>query len=278
MRAPEDPKPVSAGLWGSSFTAFALALAALIGAGSGWAADSQRHASATRSVSAPLEHERLRAQLSPRDYTTLAAEIGAKINRIAVKEGGSFRAGEVLVSLDCNLQQAQQARARAELGGAEKLLAANRRLEELNSIGQVELDISVTQLEKMRAELAYVNATLAKCNLIAPFSGRVAEQKAREQQFVQAGQPLLDILDDSALELDFIVPSRWLSWLRAGHRFQVTIDETGRTYPARIVRLGARVDPVSQSVRAAAVIDGKFPDLIAGMSGHLLLSPPTGTP
>jgi hypothetical protein len=106
----------------------------------------------------------------------------------------------------------------------------------------------------------------------------VAEQKAREQQFVQAGQQLLDILDDSALELEFIVPSRWLGWLKAGHAFKVSIDETGQTYPARITRLGARVDPVSQSVKAAATIDGKFPDLIAGMSGHLLLSPPTGNP
>jgi len=229
-------------------------------------------------TSRSMDREALRAQLSPRDYTTLAAEISAKIDRITVKEGQPFRAGQTLVSLDCSLQRAQQQRAQAELAGAEKVLAANRRLAELNSVGQVELDVASTQVEKLRAELTYVNATLAKCNVVAPFSGRVAEQKAREQQFVQAGQQLLDILDDSALELEFIVPSRWLGWLKAGHAFKVSIDETGQTYPARITRLGARVDPVSQSVKAAATIDGKFPDLIAGMSGHLLLTPPAGNP
>jgi len=109
----------------------------------------------------------------------------------------------------------------------------------------------------------------------APFSGRVAEQKAREGQYLQPGQAVLDILDDSSLELEFIVPSKWLSWLHPGHKFQVLIDETKKPYPARIQRIGARIDPVSQSVKAIAVIDGQFADLIAGMSGKIELTPPS---
>src|SRR4051812_20125734 len=77
-----------------------------------------------------IENQELRAQLSPRNYTTLAAEISAKVDRITVKEGQAFRAGQPLVSLDCSLQQAQQQRAKAELSGAQKVLAANRRLAE----------------------------------------------------------------------------------------------------------------------------------------------------
>lgn len=235
-------------------------------------------ATSTERMPLSLENAELRAQLSPRDYTTLAAEIPAKVSRIALKEGQSFRRGEILVSLDCALQQAQQARAKAELDGARKVHDANLRLAELNSIGHIELDSSAAQLAKALAELRYVEATLAKCNIGAPFNGRVAEQKVREQQFVQAGQPLLDILDDSALELEFLVPSRWLGWLEVGHAFKIVIDETGQTYPARITRLGARVDPVSQSVKAAAVIDGRFKELMAGMSGHLLLPAPRSDP
>ena len=111
-------------------------------------------------------------------------------------------------------------------------------------------------------------AMISKCKVAAPFSGRIAEQKVREQQYVQPGQALLDILDDSALELEFIVPSRWLQWVRPGYSLRIRIDETGRSYPARVQRLGARVDPVSQSVKVVAVIEGKFPELLAGMSGR----------
>lgn len=223
-----------------------------------------------------IDKQEIRAQLSPRNYTTLAAEIGAKINRIAVRPGQSFKAGQVLVSFDCSIQTAQRARAEAELGGAEKTLEGNRRLRELEAVGKVELANSEASVKKARAEMDLAKATLAKCNVIAPFSGRAAEQKAREQQFVQPGQPLLEILDDSTLELEFIVPSKWLVWLKPDYAFKVAIDETGQTYPAHISRIGARVDPVSQSISVAAVIAGNFKELIAGMSGRVLLAPPAG--
>ena len=232
-------------------------------------------AGAHTSASAPaLDKLDIRAQLSPRRYTTLAAEIPARVARIAIREGESFKAGQSLISLDCGLHIASRDRARAALTSAEKTYSANKRLDELNAVGKLEVDTAEAEVGKFKAELAHINTTLSKCSIAAPYAGRVAEQKAREQQYVQAGQPLLEILDDSVLELDFLSPSRWLSWLKIGHKFDVVIDETGKTYPARIQRLGARIDPVSQSIKVAAVIDGRFPDLIAGMSGRILLAAP----
>lgn len=224
--------------------------------------------------SAALSRQQIRAQLLPRRYTTLAAEIGARISSLAVQEGQRFGAGQLLVTFDCSTQQALLNKAKAEQTAAEVTFQANRRLDELNSIGKVELDLSEVAVSKFAADVAAQQAMLAKCRVPAPFAGRVAEQHAREQQFVQAGQPLLDILDDSVLELEFLVPSQWLAWLKAGHRFQVQIDETQKTYPARIIRMGARVDPVSQSLKVAATIDGRFPDLMSGMSGLVLIKSP----
>ena len=229
----------------------------------------------TRQAGPPaLDRQEIRAQLSPRRFTTLAAEQGAKVNRIPVREGESFKEGQLLVSFDCSLQNAQLQKARATLLAADKTYIANRRLAELNSVGQLELQTSEAEVAKARADINLISASLAKCSLKAPFPGRVAEQKIREQQFAQPGQAILDILDDSVLELDFIVPSRWLAWIKPGYAFKVKIDETGREYPAKITRIGARVDPISQSVKAAAIIDGSFRELIAGMSGRVLLTPP----
>jgi RND family efflux transporter MFP subunit len=226
--------------------------------------------------SAPLARQALRAQLMPRRYTTLAAEIGAKISRLPVPEGSSFRAGQVLVSLDCSVQQALLQRNQAELQAAEKTAQANEALLKLNAVGMVELELSQAAVRKASAELGSQQAILDKCTIVAPFAGRVAEQRAREQQFLQAGQPVLDILDDSVLELEFIVPSIWLAWLRVGSEFRIAIDETGKSYPARLTRLGARIDPVSQSLKVGAAIHGRFPELMAGMSGRVDIAPPSG--
>ena len=226
--------------------------------------------------SSAMSRQDIRAQLMPRRYTTIAAEIGAKVSGLPVGEGGAFRAGQVLVLFDCSLQRAQLDKAEAELEGAEQTLKSNLRLEQLNSVGQLELDLSKSSANKAKAEVGANKAVLAKCQVNAPFAGRVAEQKVREQQYVQPGQAMLDILDDSVLELEFLVPSAWLRWLNVGGAFDVQIDETRKAYPARFTRIGARVDPVSQSVKVAAAIHGKFPELMAGMSGKVQITVPDG--
>jgi RND family efflux transporter MFP subunit len=262
----------------SSLSRFSAVAALLACAAAGPAARatpvSKPAAAVPAPITASLDEREIRAQLMPRRYTTLAAEIGAKINRLPVAEGASFRAGETLIAFDCTLQQAQLSKAKAALEATEQTWQANRRLNELNAVGKVELDVSQAEVAKARADVAVNAALLSKCTVTAPFAGRVAEQKVREQQYVQPGQPLLEILDDSSLELEFIVPSRWLAWLKPQQRFQVAIDETGKRYPAKVQRIGARVDPVSQSVKLSAVIDGRFGELIAGMSGKVLMTPP----
>jgi RND family efflux transporter MFP subunit len=222
-----------------------------------------------------IERQQIRAQLTPLQYTTLASEIGAIVSKISVRESGAFSQGQLLIALDCSLQQAQLQIAAAEQRSAQSVVSANMRLDELNSVGKLELDLSLAALEKADAEVAYNSALLSKCEIYAPFSGRVADQVVREKQFVQSGQPLLEILDDSNLELEFIAPSHWLSWMKQGYEFEVTIDETGKLYTARFTRIGARVDPISQTVKVAAAIDGQHAELMAGMSGTVRLAVPT---
>lgn len=228
-------------------------------------------ATAAAPAAKPAPEPELRAQLSPRRYTTLAAEVGARIQRLSVTEGSAIRAGQMLVSFDCSLQQAQLQRAQATLGAAQKQLATQRRLVELNATGRQELDQAEAEVGKTRAEMSQIQVQLSKCSIAAPFNGRVGEQKVREQQYVQPGQALLEVLDDSVLEVEFIMPSRWLSTVRPGHNLQFAVDETGKTYPAKVQRLGARVDPVSQSIKVTAAIEGRPAELVAGMSGRVLV-------
>ncbi len=220
-----------------------------------------------------LEQNELRAQLSPVRHATLAAEQGGKIKRIAVREGQRVEKGQRLVEFDCALQAAQLQKARAQLAGARNTHTGNQRMADLNAIGSVELNNSRIEVRKAQADIAYLNATIKGCTIDAPYAGSIGEQRAREQEFVQAGQPLLDILDDSALELEFIVPSRWLDWFKPGYDFAVQIEDTGKTYPVKLRYTAARVDPLSQSVKAVAVIDGQFEELLAGMSGQIQIAP-----
>lgn len=209
------------------------------------------------------------AQLTPSQHTTLSAELPAKIDRIAVKDGERFKAGQTLVSFDCTIQRALLDEARAVLSAADKAKAAYRRLLELNSTGALEVEKAISDAAVAQAKVNSAQAVTSKCAITAPFGGRVAERKAQAHQYVQAGQALLDILDDGPPEAEFIVPSSWAPDLKPGRKIQILVDETGQTYPARVSRLGAKVDSVSHSVKVMAEITGAFPELMAGMTGKV---------
>lgn len=52
------------------------------------------------------------------------------------------------------------------------------------------------------------------------------------------------------------------------------IEETDKTYAAKITRLGGRVDPVSQTIKVFGEISGAAPELMAGMSGRANIAAP----
>jgi len=83
-----------------------------------------------------------------------------------------------------------------------------------------------------------------------------------------------DILEDENLELEFLIPSAWLTWMKKDHWVNIAIDETGRRYRARVTGIGARIEPISQSVKVIAEVSGRHPELIAGMSGSVTVDPP----
>ena len=217
------------------------------------------------------EGQELRAQLIPVQQTTMGAELSAKISGLDAEEGGRFRCGDVLIQFDCELQQAQLNKAKALLEGAEAQWEGHNRLAELNAIGQMELQSARSELKKASAGVAYLEVVLQKCNLRAPFDGLVSSRHVEAGQFVQAGQPLLDLIGDDRLLVEFILPSQLLKKVTPGVRLVLFIEDTSRHYPFEVIRLGARVDPVSQTIKAVGRIDGDYDELLVGMSGYLEL-------
>ena len=80
-------------------------------------------------------------QLTPRRYTTLAAEIGARVQRLTVTEGAVIQEGQVAGSAwTAACKKPSRTAPRATLDAATKQLATQRRLVELNATGRQELD------------------------------------------------------------------------------------------------------------------------------------------
>jgi multidrug resistance efflux pump len=143
-------------------------------------------------------------------------------------------------------------------------------------VGSFEVDLSKAKTDQAAAELEAYQSKMSRCVIRAPYDGRVSFMRAHEHEIPEPNQPLMQIVSEGVLEIEALLPSSWLRWLKPGSRFSITIDETGETKQAEVLRIAAVVDPVSQTVK----ITGRFSDdttgILPGMSGPTEFNPASG--
>lgn len=230
-------------------------------------------ASSVQGAAAPTESPRV--LLVAQRETTVVAQIVGQVSRLGGELGSPIAQGAPLVMFDCGELDAKLRMSQAELSSAREQLDAKQRLKELNAAGDVEVQLAQAAVDKAAGQLQLSRAQLRQCVLPAPFAGRIVKLHVKQYQSVNVGQPLVDLVSGGPLKVKLNAPSRWLAWLKPGHKFEVKVDETGKSYPATVSAINGRVDAVSQSVELEGRIGGTFPELLAGMSGNATFAPPT---
>jgi membrane fusion protein, multidrug efflux system len=215
----------------------------------------------------------LRAQIKARESTLISSEMTGRIDQLKLRDGERFTQGQVLVGFNCVLEEAQLTKAKATLEKKRKTFDVNQKLGKLKSISTLELEVSKAEEAEAQADVGVAQATVSRCVVKAPFPGRVTEVAARAFQTVRQGDPLLEIINEKDLEIEFMAPSRALPQLNPGAVFKVVLDETARSYYAEIIRLGGKVDPVSQTIKVYGKITEDASDVMPGMSGAIELTP-----
>ena len=201
--------------------------------------------------------------------------MSGRLVEFPLRDGDRFDNGQVLARFACGEAEAALAHAKAVLKEKREVLSTNSKLHSLGTSSGLEYQVAAAQVEEAAADVQSATVHVEQCVVKAPFAGRVATVAERPFQFVGLGAPLMEILDDKALDLELIVPSRWLAWLVPGTRFTVTIDETNKTYDASVDRMSGKVDAVSQSIKLFGKLAAPAPELLAGMSGRAAFDPPT---
>lgn len=209
----------------------------------------------------------VRGIVRPLHQAAIATDLAARVAEIGFREAEAFRKGDVLVRFDCERLEAEHRAAEAVHREMQLALDSNLYLDKRGAIGKIDVEVSKARLDKAGAEAAALAARIKQCVVKAPFDGRVAGLTINEHEIPATSKPFLEIVEERAFEIDLIVPSNWLRRIGAGTRFTFTIDETGRKYAAEVLRVGASVDPVSQTVKVIAGFLERDEKVLAGMSG-----------
>ncbi|MEQ1712985.1 MAG: efflux RND transporter periplasmic adaptor subunit [Hyphomicrobium sp.] len=210
------------------------------------------------------------------DQAAFSTDLGARVLSVHFREGERFKAGQPLIEFDCRKPRAEAASAEAVHREMQLTLDSNKHLEKHQAIGRHDVEISKARVAKAAAEADALKARLDQCIVIAPFDGRVAVLGVQAHEVPGPGKPFLSIVGADRLEIELIVPSSWLTWLKTGDAFTFAIDETGRSYPMTLSRLAATVDPVSQMIKVIAVKTRDADEILPGMSGSAFFKPANG--
>jgi len=207
-----------------------------------------------------------RALVKAVEHTILSSEIAGKIVSIPKSNGQSFKKGETLVKIDCTIYKAQLEKVKTQVDIAKEKMLKNQQLSQYNSGSKFELQISELEYKKELAEYNIAKINTKRCYIKAPYSGKIVKKIASKYQNIQPNQELLEILNTSNLELEVIVPSSWLTFLKKDQKFKLIIDETQEKLEASIQDLGALIDTSSQTISLRAKPILPYDTLIPGMS------------
>ena len=212
------------------------------------------------------ENSTARAVIVSLDRTVLSSEIAGEIIELSKFEGDSFKKGDTLIKIDCSIYRAQKRKIDVEKEIARLQVEKNKKLDTYGSIGTFEIQISEENYNKQKAESDISSINVSRCDIQAPFDGRIASKKVSKHQSIKPQDELLEIVGLDNLEAKVVVPSSWLVWLKRGMEFDLSIDETKTTVKAQVAQIDSVVDPTSQSITLRAKLLKPFENIIPGMS------------
>jgi len=236
----------------------------------------------------------------PRTQIDWVSEVAGKVIRLHPDfvAGGFFEAGEELVAIDPRdydqaiaAAEARQAEAKRQL--AQEEAQAEQARSEWQALGEGQpspLTLHEPQLAEARAKLKAAEAELIKaklqrsrCELRAPFAGRVLSRQVGLGQYVQPGEKLARLYATDVVEVRLPVAADQLNYLdldlgrRSGYRgegpkvlFTADIGGIEQRWEGRIVRSEAQVDEATGLLHLVAEIREpyaqKYPQpLLAGL-------------
>jgi membrane fusion protein (multidrug efflux system) len=116
------------------------------------------------------------------------------------------------------------------------------------------------------AVLKVAQENLSKRTIAAPFSGEVGARLVSPGQYVNAGTPLVTLVDKARVKVRFRVPERQLSLLRQGQAGRLTVAAwPGETFVGAVDLIDPVVDVATRTAEIRMLADNPEQRLKPGM-------------
>ncbi len=204
--------------------------------------------------------------LTAREGIDISNEVEGLIEKIHVESGQMVNEGDLLVSLNTDVEQADLASLKAQ----EELAGTNfdrvERMWKKKTVSENEFDSAQSNLKVAQANMKQIQARIAKKTIRAPFAGVLGIRNVSKGQYVAPGSKLFSLQDHSVLFADFSVPEQHFPDVTPGLEVQFRVSARPDTmFVGTVQAIEAKVDEATRNINVRAQLNNKQGLLLPGM-------------
>lgn len=183
----------------------------------------------------------------------ISAKVSDHITALHFSDGAQVQAGQLLVEIASEEQQAAVREAEVNLAEAQRLYA--RLKGSATATARTQLEEQQSKIGAAEAQLAGAKARLAERRITAPFAGVLGLRLVSPGDLATPGMLLTTLDDLSVIKVDFSVPEAYLAGLAPGQVVEARSDVfPGTVFAGRVSVVNTRIDPVTRAVAVRALI------------------------
>ena len=210
---------------------------------------------------------------------SVSADLPGIVEKIGFQSGARVRQGDLLVQLDTSQERAQLAAAESENRLSGVSLERMRGLRQKGVVSQAELDRVEAEAQQASARSTEIRATIERKRIRAPFSGVLGIRQVNLGQYLNPGDPVVQLQTLDPIYVHFAVPQQEIAQLRVGAEVSVTAEGLpGMEATGRITAFDAVVDEATRNVQVQATFANGDGALRPGMFVDARVSQGAGRP
>ncbi|WP_419419177.1 efflux RND transporter periplasmic adaptor subunit [Legionella sp. D16C41] len=204
--------------------------------------------------------------LSSLDSIEISSELAGQIASIYFKPGSLVPKGTLLIQLDDTILKSELASAKANLLLSESMYQRNQELAKRKLAPEQALDKALAELKEKQNIVKVKEAQLSKLSLRAPFTGTLGARKVSIGQYVKVGQPLVSLIANQQLKVEYNLPEHLVSRVKKDQKVQIISDAfPHEIYQGLVNYIAPNIDKGTRTIAIEALIDNKQNLLFSGL-------------
>ena len=234
----------------------------------------------TSSISEKLE---VTGNILPFESTEIKPEISGRIVTLNIQEGAIVSKGHLLVKLFDGDLQAQMKKLVVQQQIADKTEERQRELLKIGGISQQDYDLSILQLNNIKADIELIRVSISKTEIRAPYAGKLGLKNVSPGAYISPSNVLTSVSQVNQLKIEFSIPEKYGPQIRNGMEVNFSTEGSPEVYTAAISATESSVEQNTRNLKIRALVKGtdKFltpgnfakVEIILGKNDHAIMIP-----